>query len=72
MPVNLGQDNNGCFARWGKQGKKYYYECGNEQARKDAKRKAFEQGLAAGIKERDFRKSLTDLVGETIGSGRPF
>ena len=48
MPVIVSHDTEGCFARWGKQGKKYYYPCGNEEARKAAKQKAWLQGLASG------------------------
>ena len=48
MPVQLGRDNQSCFARWGSQGAKYYYECGNEQARDAAKEKAYKQGIAIG------------------------
>lgn len=46
MPVMTGKDNEGCFACWGKQGKKYYYECGNKDARERARRRAAEQGRA--------------------------
>ncbi len=45
MPVRRGRDSNGCYYQWGNQ-KKYYYECGNEQARKRAKHKAAKQGRA--------------------------
>lgn len=48
MPVNLGKDKDGCFARWGKQGAKYYYECGNETERLNARKKAIAQGVAIG------------------------
>lgn len=47
MPAHLGQDSKGCYARWGKSGKKYYYKCGNESARKRALARAKEQGQAA-------------------------
>jgi len=50
MPVQLGKDKTNCFARWGRSGKKYYYTCGNENARKKAKQKAYEQGLAIGLR----------------------
>lgn len=46
MPVMTGKDNKGCFARWGAQGKKYYYECGNKDARERARRRAAKQGRA--------------------------
>ena len=45
MPVKLGQDKKGCYAQWGKQAK-YYYKCGDEKARDNAKRKAHLQGAA--------------------------
>lgn len=48
MPVNLGKDKEGCFARWGKKGAKYYYECGNETERLNARKKAIAQGVAIG------------------------
>jgi len=50
MPVQLGKDKTNCFARWGRSGKKYYYTCGNETARNKAKQKAYEQGLAIGLR----------------------
>jgi hypothetical protein len=53
MPVNLGKDNKGCFARWGQAGKKYYYTCGDPVARKKAKEKARQQGIAIQIQKRD-------------------
>ena len=48
MPVQLGQDKQGCFDRWGKSGAKYRYTCGNDGERKNAKKKAYQQGLAIG------------------------
>jgi hypothetical protein len=48
MPVIVGNDTKGCFAKWGKKGYKYYYPCGNDEARKEAKSKAYKQGLATG------------------------
>lgn len=46
MPTRTGKDKKGCFARWGS-GKKYYFKCGNRQARKRAISKANIQGRAA-------------------------
>ena len=46
MPTRTGKDSKGCWVRWGS-GKKYYYECGNEAARKNAVAKANKQGQAA-------------------------
>ena len=48
MPVELGKDKDGCFARWGKVGAKYHYECGNESERLAARKKAIAQGVAIG------------------------
>jgi hypothetical protein len=48
MPVQINKDKEGCFARWGKEGKKYYYECGNEESKIEAKKKAIAQGVAIG------------------------
>jgi len=57
MPVQLGKDSKGCFAKWGNQGHKYYYKCGSYIARKNAKRKAINQCIAIG----DFSlKSVSD------------
>lgn len=46
MPVTTGKDAKDCYAIWGQHGKKYYYECGNTQARARARKKAQEQGQA--------------------------
>jgi hypothetical protein len=46
MPTHTGKDAKGCFAQWGKSGKKYYYTCGNDTARKGAVKKANKQGAA--------------------------
>jgi len=51
MPVNTGVDSwleqePKCWARWGDQGKKYYYTCGDDEAREKAKAKALTQGQA--------------------------
>lgn len=48
MPVQLGKDLQGCWARWGQAGKKYHYNCGDETARDAAKAKAHRQGAAIG------------------------
>jgi hypothetical protein len=53
MPVQLGKDNQGCFARWGSQGKKYYYTCNDPNARKKAKDKALNQGKAIQIEKKN-------------------
>jgi hypothetical protein len=58
MPVQVSSDNKGCFARWGDQGAKYYYECGNETSRERAKQKALMQGVAIG--EYNLAESYTD------------
>ena len=46
MPTRTGQDSKGCYARWGRHGKKYYYACGDTSARKYAVSKADRQGRA--------------------------
>lgn len=51
MPVERGETTrNGeriCYYQWGEEGHKYYYECGNELARKRAKARASKQEAAA-------------------------
>lgn len=47
MPTHTGKDSKGCYAQWGGHGKKYYYTCGNDSARKTAIGKANKQGQAA-------------------------
>lgn len=47
MPVHTGKDTQGCFAQWGKAGKKYRYTCNDDPDMKKAKQKAFLQGFAA-------------------------
>lgn len=51
MPVNINRDENGCFAIWGTHGTKYYYTCGNRDAQKRARAKAYNQGVAQIISE---------------------
>ncbi len=53
MPVERGQDSQGPFYRWGKQGKRYRYTAGNEGSAKRAKAKATLQGRAAQKKAPD-------------------
>lgn len=48
MPVKIGNDKNGCFAKWGNKGKKYYYKCGDKKSEGEAKNKAYKQGIAMG------------------------
>lgn len=48
MPLQVGKDEQSCFVRWGDQGHKYYYKCGNVMARKNAKNKAMAQAVAIG------------------------
>lgn len=58
MPVQIGKDKEGCFARFGNQGAKYYYDCGNDAERIAAKQKAINQGLAAGeLKEHVIKRT---------------
>ena len=30
MPIELGRDKDGCFARWGRTGAKYHYNCNDD------------------------------------------
>jgi len=46
VPTKTGKDKRGCFARWGKSGKKYYYQCGNKKAKDKAVKKANKQAQA--------------------------
>lgn len=46
MPVLLGSDSRGRFARWGKHGKKYRYPANHRDLRELAKAKAAAQGRA--------------------------
>ena len=48
MPVSLGHDSEGCFARWGHKGHKYHYTCGDVRSRAEAEKKAIAQGVAIG------------------------
>jgi hypothetical protein len=70
MPVQLGSENGKCFARWGQEGAKYYYECGNEVARNAAKEKAYKQGVAIGeyVDEtfNDYPQSVSDNAARGI------
>ena len=64
MPVQTGSDSQGCFAKWGDAGHKYYYKCGNKIAREHAKAKARTQGIAIGeyVEDKvsfDFDDTLT-------------
>ena len=43
MQVHLREENNRCFAQYGKIGKKYYYTDGDEEAEKRAIKKAYAQ-----------------------------
>jgi hypothetical protein len=46
MPVMTGKDSKGCYSKWGKSGKKYYYKCDSIVSREHAKEKALTQGRA--------------------------
>lgn len=48
MPVLIGKDKNGCYARFGEKGHRYYYSCGDATERDEAKRLATIQGIAIG------------------------
>jgi|CZCB01.1.fsa_nt_gi hypothetical protein len=40
MPFQYGKEDGKCYVRWGSRGKKFYYKCGDEEARERAKKKA--------------------------------
>lgn len=46
MPIESGQDNKGSFFRWGKRGKKYYFNPRSEKSFSSAHEKALKQGIA--------------------------
>lgn len=48
MPVLIGKDKNGCYARFGEKGHRYYYTCGDAKERDEAKKLATIQGIAIG------------------------
>ena len=45
MPVKFGIDDQGCYAQWGSS-TKYRYNCGNDKAKEEARKKAQKQGAA--------------------------
>jgi hypothetical protein len=47
MPIYRGKDEAGYFYRWGKHGKKYYFDPHNPSSAKEAKNKAGRQARAA-------------------------
>jgi len=46
MPIKRGQNKYGNYYKYGKQGKKYYYQASNKISRNTAKNKAKRQGKA--------------------------
>lgn len=48
MPILHGKDTSGCFMKFGQQGHKYHYICGNEKSRENAKEKVIAQAIAIG------------------------
>lgn len=73
MPVELGRDKEGCFAKWGKSGAKYHYTCGNEVSRNNAKEKAYKQGLAVTEGKLEYSDNLKtgDAVSWTTSGQNP-
>lgn len=65
MPTKTGKDSKGCFAQWGS-ATKYYYKCGNDDARKRAIAKANKQGQA--IRASGFNEKQTTLEDEMMES----
>jgi len=85
MPVTFGSDKRGCYAQWGSQ-KKYYYKCGNKEARDRAKKRAEEQARAIratgyrddhrsdakpGNKRGEDIKQQLEIIGVEKPKGRP-
>lgn len=63
MPVQIKRDSRGCFARWGENGAKYYYECGNAIGQRTAKKKAKAQGIAIGeLKDVTINDRFQELI----------
>ena len=56
MPIQLGKDSEGCFAKWGNKGAKYHYTCGDDSELNEAKKKALKQAVAIG----EFADSFSD------------
>ena len=55
MPIRYGSDQNGCYVAWGISGKKYYFPCGNTDAKDKATQKAIAQMkaiYASGYREK--------------------
>jgi hypothetical protein len=48
MPLQYINKNGTCFARWGDQGKEYFYQCDDENSKEEAKKKALAQAVAIG------------------------
>jgi uncharacterized radical SAM superfamily Fe-S cluster-containing enzyme len=61
MPIHSGKDDKGCFEQYGSKGAKYYHECGNEQARANAKKKAIAQANAAGATAGEY-SAIDNLI----------
>ena len=59
MPVQFGRDASGCWARWGRSGKKYRFACSSKKGKAAAARKAGAQGSAvrhSGWREKKRRR----------------
>jgi hypothetical protein len=41
-----GRDEKGCYVKYGESGKKYYYPCGNQEAKQRAEERALKQARA--------------------------
>ena len=52
MPLMNGKDKNGAYYKYGKTGKKYYYQQGNKLSRSLAKSRAMKQARAINISKR--------------------
>ena len=77
MPIHTGQDSNGSFYQWGKTGKKYYYQSGNEESRKKALSKAKKQQTAIystgwkGDSMKIIRATCKDDMTDILKTGFP-
>lgn len=61
MPLHTGKNKEGCFVRWGDQGKEYPYICNSDQSYEYAKEKALAQAIAIGDLEKTNNSFLNNL-----------
>jgi hypothetical protein len=68
MPLQTGKDNEGCFIKYGDQGTKYHYKCGDEVQRKEARKKAIAQAVAIGEFAEQSYNDYPDSVKKVTGT----